>query len=55
MYNFKEISEDEFFSNKLRGAINRLFREDILALKSLEYPNFNEKIICRRNNWTIVE
>lgn len=38
-------------TNKLRGAINRLFREDILSLRNLEYPNFNEKVICRRNNW----
>ena len=39
-------------SNKLRGAINDLFRENILSLKTLDYPNFGEKIICRRNNWS---
>lgn len=39
-------------TNKLRGAINNLFRENILTLKTLEYPNYGEKIICRRNNWS---
>lgn len=38
-------------SNKLRASINRLFREEILAIDNPEYPNFNEKIICRKNNW----
>lgn len=39
------------FTNKLRGAINNLFREQILSLKNLDIPNFGEKVICRRNNW----
>ena len=39
------------FTNKLRGAINKLFREQILSLKNLDIPNFGEKVICRRNNW----
>lgn len=38
-------------SNKLRAAINNIFREQILSLKHLERPNVNEKIICRKNNW----
>lgn len=38
-------------TNKLRGEINTLFRENILNLKKLELPNIGEKIICRRNDW----
>lgn len=39
-------------TNRLRGEVNRLFREDILAIENLEYPNFGEKVICRKNKWS---
>ena len=39
-------------TNRLRSEVNRLFREEILAIDNLEYPNFNEKIICRKNKWS---
>lgn len=38
-------------TNKLRSEVNNLFRESFLRLSSLEYPNYGEKIICRKNNW----
>lgn len=38
-------------TNRLRGFVNNLFREKFLDLYSLEYPNYGEKIICRKNNW----
>ena len=37
-------------TNALRGYINNLFREKFLDLYSLEYPNYGEKVICRKNN-----
>lgn len=39
-------------TNRLRGAVNKLFREQILDIENLEYPNFNEKVICRKNKWS---
>ena len=38
-------------TNKLRGAINDLFRTTFLQYDDLEIPHYGEKIICRRNNW----
>lgn len=38
-------------TNRVRGAINNIFREKILDIDHLEYPNVGEKIICRKNNW----
>lgn len=39
-------------TNRLRGAINDLFRESYLGFDHLEYPHYGEKIICRRNDWS---
>lgn len=39
-------------TNRLRSSINNLFRESFLDLPTLEYPNYGEKIICRRNDWS---
>lgn len=38
-------------TNRLRKEINDLFREEFCNISHLEYPNYGEKIICRRNNW----
>lgn len=38
-------------TNRLRSEVNTLFRESFLGINHLEYPNYGEKIICRRNNW----
>lgn len=38
-------------TNRLRGAINNLFRESFLGYKTLEIPHYGEKIICRKNDW----
>lgn len=38
-------------TNRLRGAINDLFRSTYLGYDDLSYPRYNEKIICRRNDW----
>lgn len=38
-------------TNRLRQQVNDLFRESFLSLSTLDYPNYGEKIICRRNNW----
>lgn len=39
-------------SNRLRGSINDLFRGSFLGYSDLEIPHYNEKIICRRNDWS---
>ena len=38
-------------TNKLRYAINNLFREEITPVRRLDFINEGEKIICRKNNW----
>lgn len=39
-------------TNKLRGAINDLFRTSFLGYTDLDLPHYGEKIICRRNDWS---
>lgn len=39
-------------TNRLRGEINTLFRENIKRIKRLDLPNVGEKVICRKNNWS---
>lgn len=39
-------------TNSLRGMVNDTFRQQILSLPRLDFPNVGEKIICRKNNWT---
>jgi len=39
-------------TNRLRGQVNDLFRENFLGINHLEFPNYKEKIICRKNNWS---
>lgn len=39
-------------TNKLRYNINNYCREEIKGIKRLEYPHLNEKVICRKNNWS---
>jgi exodeoxyribonuclease-5 len=38
-------------TNRLRGEINKIFRENFYDFSHLEIPHYGEKIICRRNNW----
>lgn len=38
-------------TNKLRNEVNQYYRERILEFKNLDVPHYNEKIICRKNNW----
>lgn len=38
-------------TNRLRGAINTMFREDFNNFACPEFPYLGEKIICRKNNW----
>ena len=38
-------------TNRLRYNVNNYFRTDIRKIANLEYPNFREKVICRKNNW----
>lgn len=39
-------------TNRLRYNINNYCREYIKGIKNLEYPHINEKVICRKNNWS---
>lgn len=39
-------------TNKLRHAINLMFREDFNNFRNLEFPYVGEKVLCKRNNWT---
>lgn len=39
-------------TNRLRGAINDLFRGTFQGYQDLEIPHYGEKIICRRNDWS---
>ena len=38
-------------TNSLRNKINKIFRENILKISDLDWPEEGEKIICRKNNW----
>lgn len=39
-------------TNKTRERINKLVREEILGYKT-DLPQYMEKVICRKNDWTI--
>lgn len=39
-------------TNKLRSQVNNLFREQFMGIRHLDFPNYKEKIICRKNNWS---
>lgn len=39
------------YTNKLRSAVNEMYREKIKKVKRLDIPNVGEQIICRRNNY----
>lgn len=39
-------------TNRLRGEINDLFRTTFRQYPDLDIPHYNEKIICRRNDWS---
>lgn len=39
-------------TNKTRERINKLIREEILGLR-MDLPQYGEKIICRKNDWSI--
>ena len=38
-------------TNRLRFNINNYCRTELKKIKNLEYPNYGEKVICRKNNW----
>ena len=40
-------------SNALRYKVNEIFREKFMGITELEVPHYEEKIICRRNNWNM--
>lgn len=50
-YNFKDSSIVITGTNKLRFNINNYFREELKHIRNLEYPQYGEKVICRKNNW----
>jgi exodeoxyribonuclease-5 len=39
-------------TNRMRWNINNYFREQLKKIKQLDYPHVNEKVICRKNNWS---
>lgn len=41
-------------TNKLRHHINNFYREDIYHIRKPEIPHINEKVVCRKNNWSQV-
>lgn len=50
-YNFRDSSIVITGTNKLRYNINKYFREELKRIEHLEYPQYGEKVICRKNNW----
>ena len=50
-YNYRKADMVLTFTNKLRGAVNTMFRERIKKIRRLDIPNKGEQVICRRNNW----
>lgn len=50
-YRFKNHDIVLTYTNRLRFAVNSLFRETFLNFPNLEYPYVGEKVICRKNNW----
>ena len=51
-YTLREADVIITATNRLRGAINDLFRESFFGFSDLEIPHYGEKIICRRNDWS---
>ena len=39
-------------TNRMRWNINNYFREQLKGIRQLDYPHNNEKVICRKNNWS---
>lgn len=50
-YTYKKADVVLTFTNKLRSAVNTMFREHIKKFKDLDVPHQGESIICRKNNW----
>lgn len=38
-------------TNRLRFSVNNHYRTNIKNIKDLAFPQYGEKIICRKNNW----
>lgn len=39
-------------TNRLRGRVNDLFRENFMNVGNLDIPHVGEKVICRANDWS---
>ena len=51
-YHFKNADIILSCTNRLRYNVNNYCREEIKGIKQLDYPHINEKVICRKNNWS---
>jgi len=51
LFQFREADIVLTGTNRLRQAINNLYREEIKEIHNLDYPHIGEKVICTKNNW----
>ena len=51
-YHFRNADIILSCTNRLRYNVNNYCREEIKGIKQLDYPHINEKVICRKNNWS---
>ena len=52
-FHFKKADIVLTGTNRLRYNINNYFRETLKGIKMLEYPHVGEKMVCRKNNWSL--
>ena len=50
-YTYRKADVVLTFTNKLRGLVNNMYREQIKKIKNLDIPHQGENVICRKNNW----
>ena len=50
-YKFKNHDIILTYTNRLRFAVNDLFRSTFMDFPNQNYPYVGEKVVCRKNNW----